>query len=139
VVPADSCESCTMSLFGLKITRLWQWERAVQDELGRLGWREKLDLFLEMGKVAVRATVGQRSYAERRSRFRKKIRRCMKCPIYDRVSRRCRPYWGSPLGCGCYVPYLAILKDQCWGDIHFSEEEDVGWKLEQRSSGDLKG
>ena len=127
-----------MGPFGLKWSRFRQWRKAVEDELGGLGWGNRLSLLLEMANVALWAIVGQRRYPERRVMWRRKLKRCRVCPIYDRVNRRCRPYHGSKLGCGCYVPYLALLKDRCWGDVHFSTEGDIGWKIERHPLGTWK-
>jgi hypothetical protein len=73
-----------------------------------------------------------------RSRFRARIRRCSKCPIYDPVLKKCRPYPGSELGCGCYVPFKALIRipyrgpagEGCWGDAILTVEEapEVGWR-----------
>jgi hypothetical protein len=40
--------------------------------------------------------------------WRIRVKACHRCPIYDPVMKRCRPRNGSKLGCGCYVPYLAM-------------------------------
>ncbi len=58
--------------------------------------------------------------------WRQKIRVCRKCLLFDRTLKRCRPFSGSPLGCGCYVPYMAKVKKHCWGKENLSEE-DIGW------------
>lgn len=47
--------------------------------------------------------------------WRKRVRTCHRCPVYDSVLKRCRPKNDSPLGCGCYVPFLALLSPGCWG------------------------
>jgi hypothetical protein len=45
-------------------------------------------------------------------RFR--YRACLRCPVFDRNLRRCRPYNGSAIGCGCYVPYAIAAGQKCW-------------------------
>lgn len=54
--------------------------------------------------------------------WRRRIQRgCMQCPIYNRERKVCRsPFPAySHLGCGCYVPFLAMTrrpyKGGCWG------------------------
>jgi hypothetical protein len=61
-----------------------------------------------------------------RATWRKKMKVCLKCPIYDPELRRCRPYDGSGLGCGCYVPYMALFQGECWADEEIPEE-GLGW------------
>ena len=46
--------------------------------------------------------------------------------MYDRRLQRCRPYKGSVLGCGCYMPYAALLKEKCWADENIPDEH-IGW------------
>jgi len=51
------------------------------------------------------------------SEWRIRMRVCLGCPVYDRVRGRCRPYEGSVLGCGCYMPVKARFRDAgCWLD-----------------------
>jgi hypothetical protein len=53
--------------------------------------------------------------------WRRRIRTCMTCPIYDRRTKACRSPFPAyrHLGCGCYVPFLARTKEPypngCWG------------------------
>jgi hypothetical protein len=56
--------------------------------------------------------------------WRRRIRVCRKCPIYDRSIKRCRPSNDSDLGCGCYVPFMAAHKKTCWAD---DNTESHGW------------
>lgn len=55
---------------------------------------------------------------------------CKTCPIYDAGLRRCRPYAGSPLGCGCYVPFMALEERPypagCWAK-EFAPSTGFGW------------
>jgi hypothetical protein len=59
-----------------------------------------------------------------RKEWRRRVRVCRQCPIFDRSIKRCRPSNKSDLGCGCYVPFMAVFKKQCWGD---ENTENVGW------------
>lgn len=58
--------------------------------------------------------------------WRRKIRHCHGCILYDKMLKRCRPYTGSLLGCGCYVPYMAKVKKHCWGKENLPDE-GIGW------------
>jgi hypothetical protein len=42
----------------------------------------------------------------------RRMKVCIKCPIYDAKFRSCRT--GS-MGCGCYVPFSNLVKKDCWG------------------------
>ena len=69
-------------------------------------------------KIAVKR-VGRRKWFSR-------MMICYRCPIFNSYSKRCRPFDGSVLGCGCYTPYKALLEDECWGRKRFGER--IGWK-----------
>jgi len=43
--------------------------------------------------------------------WRRRMRICQKCWVYDKEYRACRL---GKMGCGCYVPYMALVKDECW-------------------------
>lgn len=80
-----------------------------------------------------------------REEWVERVRWCEeRCPIYDKGLKRCRPYDGSKLGCGCYVPYLAWIREPyrgsegvgsggCWGDVFVERKvakaSEVGWKV----------
>ena len=70
-----------------------------------------------------------------RKEWRRRLRVCRKCPVYDFGLKRCRPWSGSKLGCGCFVPFLAKLKEPyrggCWADENLPGE-DFGWGFAQR-------
>lgn len=116
-----------MKLFRLKRSRFWDWERTVEDELGRVGWLDSTRLLLSMARVLVWGVWGRESLPVKQARFRQRMKCCMKCPIYERNSRVCRPYPGSVLGCGCYMPYAAQLKKRCWADENMPDE-NIGWE-----------
>ena len=115
-----------MKPFGLKITRLWEWEKTLQDELGGVTWCERVRIITSMIKVATGAILGLNGGAVDKSEWTRRMRCCGKCPIYNKSNRRCRPFKESVLGCGCYMPYAAILKEQCWADDNLPEE-GIGW------------
>lgn len=59
-------------------------------------------------------------------RWRRRVKICLRCPIYDPQRRACRNRTRTAnLGCGCYVPFLAKLntpytsadgkRKGCWG------------------------
>lgn len=39
---------------------------------------------------------------------------CARCPVYNRRLRQCRPWPGSDLGCGCFLPYKVRFGGDCW-------------------------
>lgn len=131
----------------LRPKRIRGWLQVVQRESGlRIGLREKVRLVcgLLMGGIKVlagpwlrrRRGDGGLSPGERMGRWRARLRVCQKCPVYDPSLRRCRPYDGSSLGCGCYVPFMAAVDKPyvdredprvigCWGYVEFQGE--IGW------------
>ena len=66
-----------------------------------------------------------------RREWERRMRVCRGCPLYDGGMRRCRPWTGSKLGCGCYVPYLALsrrpYRGGCWGKTYLPGE-GIGWE-----------
>lgn len=54
-----------------------------------------------------------------RKRWRYSMRRCWKCPLYDRELKRCRPWDGHELGCGCYMPFKALVSKHGWATSRF--------------------
>lgn len=72
-----------------------------------MGWRDWLHLL--MG--AIHAVVCTPSTTQK---FHSRIRACYRCPIFDRELKRCRPYTGSPNGCGCFVVWTAKSLKTCW-------------------------
>jgi hypothetical protein len=64
-----------------------------------------------------------------RAIWRHRMRACIECPLYDVGRKVCRPPERPDLGCGCYTPYLAMVKDNmCWGVKRF-DQDFVGWKI----------
>jgi hypothetical protein len=107
-----------MTPFALSPKRLHQWAVVAYFEGLHQTWRHRAKMWGSMLWAAL-------SRPASRATWRQRIRICHKCPVYDRVLRRCRPSNGSPLGCGCYVPFIAIVKKRCWGD---ENTENVGWR-----------
>ncbi len=116
-----------MRPFGLKSERFWDWEITIEDELGAVLWRDKLNIILSIIKVAGRAILRPRKATADRKEWRRRMKCCYRCPVYNKRRQRCRPFTGSVLGCGCYMPYAALLKETCWADDNMPEEH-IGWK-----------
>jgi len=57
--------------------------------------------------------------------WRERMRKCYNCPIFDKTRKTCRPFEGSVMGCGCYAPYKALVKEHCWGRERFGD--NFGW------------
>jgi|TARA_Y100000310_G_C20682119_1_gene816599 hypothetical protein len=59
-------------------------------------------------------------------RWRRRYAACIRCPIYIEKYKMCGPgdEEESQLGCGCYVPFLAMTRIKgCWGRRNFG----IGW------------
>ncbi len=104
----------SMKILGLKPSRFREWWAIVKLEGGANGI---LPLFKMLHKGFMLG-VG-------RKRWRTRLRTCMKCPIYNKDLRQCRPLWNKKMGCGCYTPFLAMTKGSCWGKV---ETENLGWE-----------
>ena len=111
-----------MGIFGLKSERFWDWEETIEDEVGGVCWRDRLNILLSILKVAGKALPGPRKGTVGPKEWRRRMKCCWNCPVYDRKLQRCRPYKGSVLGCGCYMPYAALLKEKCWADENIPDE-----------------
>jgi hypothetical protein len=106
-----------------ELRHLREWRAVLKEEL-REGSALKMLRAICTGRVSPRV-------------WRRRMRTCLKCPIYDRELRRCRgPVFvaGTPApGCGCYVVYTALTKRPypagCWGRQWVAH--DFGWGGEQ--------
>ena len=116
-----------MRPFGLNKSRFWDWEETIEDALGDVLWSDRLRILLTMLKVALKALLRAKKGTVAPSEWRRRMKVCAKCPIYSKANRRCRPFRGSILGCGCYMPYAAIVKERCWADENIPEE-GLGWE-----------
>lgn len=94
-----------MKFFGLNLHRLREWTEVLKEERKTIGLHE----VYAMAKGAL-AFWNRPSRAE----WRRRMRICAKCPLYDSGMRRCRPFTGAPVGCGCYMPYKAQGRGPCW-------------------------
>lgn len=92
---------------GLNWTRIAEWRAAVASEAKTLGW----------WAVAASLMVGALGLGGvTRARWRRRMRACRRCPVYDRKARKCRVP-GRQLGCGCWMPAKALVGDRqraCW-------------------------
>ena len=68
-------------------------------------------------------TIARSPYSQEMWRARMTI--CYRCPIFDKARKTCRPFEKSDMGCGCYAPYKALVKDHCWGREKFGD--NFGW------------
>ena len=110
--------------FGFKTVRFRQWLDVVDEEQRVLHWRDKLAM---LWKIAM---AGTRLGSVSRKAWRDKMRCCPKCPIFDRSLHRCRPFTGSDLGCGCFVPFLALADKKCFAD-GLEEFKQFGWNAKK--------
>jgi hypothetical protein len=102
--------------------RLQEWRAALADE-GERG--SVAALWLHILYVGA---CGIWRIRQRRRGWRRKMRTCLTCPLFDRYSKVCRPPLRPELGCGCYTPYMALFEDQCWGDTHLHPSDNIGWE-----------
>jgi hypothetical protein len=98
----------------MNFKRFKEWRLVMRAESRRLRLVPMLQLLLSF-----------RSWRGRRETLRL-LRLCPGCPVYNRSLHQCRPYPGSPLGCGCYMPTKVRFGGGCWAD-DFPELE-MGWK-----------
>lgn len=100
-----------LRIFGFRVSRYVDWYMLVRLSGREVGWLVLLSgvvLKLLRGGVGVGVV-----------EFRRRVRVCGKCPVYDGELKRCGNLPG--LGCGCYVPFLAVAvvrpyASGCWGD-----------------------
>ena len=95
-----------MRIAGFKLGRFWQWWELVVEEGDRAG-------YFRLGWEMVKAVWGGKLAG--RGEWRKKMRVCRKCPLYSSDVRRCGPPLHiSNLGCRCWTPGLALVKEHCF-------------------------
>ena len=80
-------------------------------------WRD----YLEILKAAFQ--IVRSPYSEEMWKSRMYI--CYRCPIFNKGNKTCGRFPNSNLGCGCYVPYKALVKHHCWGRENLGE--NFGW------------
>lgn len=103
-----------MKILGLKPVRINEWWAILRLE----GRSEGVVALLSMIHKAFR-------FGVTRAEWRTRMRVCIKCPIYNSNLRQCRPTSHRKMGCGCYTPFLAMTKGECWGKTH---TENLGWE-----------
>lgn len=104
------------------------WVAVLGREVGLGGWRGSLVIARGVIRAGVSLVVHGAVSCEEWDRRVNGV--CVGCPIYDAGLRRCRPYDGSGLGCGCWVPGLALVKKPypkgCWAK-QFLPGSGLGW------------
>jgi hypothetical protein len=85
-------------------------------------------MYYEIGwtafKGVLRGLLELRKHKVGKAEWFRRMRVCMKCPIYNARLRSCRT--GS-MGCGCYVPFSNLVKKECWGREKYGESFGWGW------------
>jgi len=107
-------------ILGFKIKRYRQWLNVLKEESASL-------TIGDWWGLVVLALKGIYHKREKGVGFSSKLRKCQKCVLYDASKKKCRPYEGSDLGCGCYMPFKIALGGGCWADENEIKEESVGW------------
>lgn len=113
-----------MLIFGFKRKRFAEWLSVLDEEQRTLRWRDKLAMLWKM------ALAGTRLGSVSRAEWRAKMKKCPKCPIFDKSLHRCRPFSGSPLGCGCLTIFLALSDKECFADKSV-EWREFGWNAKR--------
>ena len=118
-------------VMGFKLRRYRQWWNVLKEEKGRLSLGDWFGLVI----LALKGiTTGEKGVG-----FSCKMKKCGRCVVYDLKAKKCRPYDGSDLGCGCYMPFKVALGGGCWADDQGIDEECVGWgvvgKQRQKEAG----
>lgn len=101
---------------GLRWGRVLSWTAVLEEEELEM----TAGTYWTMVKAAFNAFLGPRGYRD----IARRLKTCRKCPIFDPSLNRCRPYTGSNLGCGCYVPYKVTGPGPCWGK---ERNPQLGW------------
>lgn len=105
-----------MSAIARLLRHIREWRAVLKEENRRGSWRGMLKAILS-GGVTLRA-------------WRRRMRVCLKCPVFDGELRRCRSYWPREAGCGCYTVWLAKTRRPyakgCWGRTFVGD--DFGWE-----------
>lgn len=99
--------------------RYLEWLDVVAEEQRKLSVLSKLWLFTKLFYHGARVLF----WPVTKARWFRRLRRCYRCPIFDRTMKRCRPYTGSDLGCGCYMPFAAMTKKHGWAFENVDNEE----------------
>jgi Fe-S-cluster containining protein len=101
-----------MLILGLKLARYREWWRVIAKERPKASKKSQISAIIGTANLII-LHFWKHDVQWRRTRF-SRLRRCYRCPIFDRQLKRCRPYDGSPLGCGCYMPIAAGVKEHGW-------------------------
>lgn len=116
----NCCCGLGMKILGFKLERYWEWRGAVLEAAGRGGF----------GRAAWRMVVGLWSGKVGRREWRERMRfGCGVCPLNQ--GRVCMVVDGNrELGCGCYVPFKAMVRAPyaggCWAR-EYRPESGFGW------------
>ena len=113
-----------LKILGFRWERYRQWWNVLREEKGRISFGD----WFRLGVLALKGiTTGEKGVG-----FSCKMRKCGRCMIYDSEAKKCRPFDGSDLGCGCYMPFKVALGGGCWADEEGIDEDYVGWKSKKR-------
>lgn len=111
-----------MRFFGFKASRLREWLTVIAAESRTLTLCQKLGMLAQIAAAALNLGVSRRVWRQRL------LRGCYRCDLFDREMKRCRPYSGSKLGCGCYTPFLALSKEPlCWARDNLPPGSVAAW------------
>lgn len=108
-------------VMGLKLGRIEEWWEVVKAESEGYRVMERVRMVMRMVMELRKGVVG-------REEWRRRMKICGKCVIYDGRLRRCRR---GRYGCGCWVVGKGMVKGKCWGKesgiIDPRDGKEVGW------------
>lgn len=110
-----------MRLLGLKLDRYSEWLSVLAEEQKARGFTGKLLLLWDMLRElhGLRRGWRQRRYG--------RLRKCCRCPVFDRSRHRCGPAEFPALGCRCYMPLAAAFKEHGWLTVAVGDPEKFCW------------
>ncbi len=123
--PGADVAEFSLKVLGFKLSRFRQWKEVLDEE------RRSASLWSLLAGMLW--TLARGRFVGRKE-WRRRMRVCPTCPIFDRSLRRCRPYTGSPLGCGCVTWLLAMFAKDCYADQVLPDEK-IGWTTAARKTG----
>ena len=80
-------------------------------------------------KGVLRGLFELRKHNVSKAEWIRRMKVCIKCPIYDTKYRSCRL---GNMGCGCYVPFSNLVKKQCWSRDKYGLA--FGWSDDDKKS-----
>jgi len=104
-------------IFGLKLKRYRQWLQVVREAGRTMPYHV---MVRQMIRALLRTSLDNR---KRRRLWRKHMKICGSCVLFEPRQHRCGPTLYPALGCRCYMPFKAAAPGPCWIKEHFPENQ----------------